>query len=102
MIRPPPRSSLFPYPTLLPSRWASLGSTQLRSSRSETNSAIEVRSFATEDGGSSPSVMPARIRTISARAQYATPPPYRSEEHTSELQSQANLVCRLLLETKTN
>src|SRR2546430_4173042 len=29
-------------------------------------------------------------------------PPYRSEEHTSELQSQSNLVCRLLLEKKTD
>src|SRR2546430_13468875 len=31
-----------------------------------------------------------------------SPPPTRSEEHTSELQSQSNLVCRLLLEKKNN
>src|SRR2546430_6407340 len=36
----------------------------------------------------------------SARDQSVTPPARRSEEHTSELQSQSNLVCRLLLEKK--
>src|SRR2546427_11984781 len=41
---------------------------------------------------------PTRGRSASARA--GRPPPARSEEHTSELQSQSKLVCRLLLEKK--
>src|SRR2546430_9676864 len=83
MIRRPPRSTLFPYTTLF-------------------------RSFQ-------------RIRVLASRAAGTTTPPvslrrppperpiaprltepWRSEEHTSELQSQSNLVCRLLLEKKKN
>src|SRR2546430_16740518 len=42
-----------------------------------------------------------RPRGTGSRARQPTPPaPSRSEEHTSELQSQSNLVCRLLLEKK--
>src|SRR2546430_3896930 len=71
MIRRPPRSTLFPYTTLFRSR--------------------------------------ARVRRLGARgaageAEHPHParprPAPRSEEHTSELQSQSNLVCRLLLEKK--
>src|SRR5205823_13855199 len=73
MLRPPPRSTLFPYTTLF------------RSSRR----------------GSGRSVPPLRSRgqsaSVLARAPWAAP---RSEEHTSELQSLAYLVCRLLLEKK--
>src|SRR2546427_4891319 len=76
MIRRPPRSTLFPYTTLFRSavfpRW------RLRS----------LRSLA---GRRSPAD---RIRGERGVA--------RSEEHTSELQSQSNLVCRLLLEKKKN
>src|SRR5260370_10853666 len=79
MIRRPPRSTLFPYTTLFRSRY----------SRSSTCSA------------------PAHHRWHScARAPYATrnyaigDALARSEEHTSELQSHLNLVCRLLLEKK--
>src|SRR2546430_8856825 len=71
MIRRPPRSTLFPYTTLF---------------RSRTTSPV---------AASSPI----------ARGRAACFPPIasrcsRSEEHTSELQSQSNLVCRLLLEKK--
>src|SRR2546430_6504661 len=70
MIRRPPRSTLFPYTTLF------------RSNRT-TNSPIGCAK-----------IRFARLpRTLSTR-------PARSEEHTSELQSQSNLVCRLLLEKK--
>src|SRR5258706_4355999 len=41
-----------------------------------------------------------RFRRCSRVANSGTTPPYRSEEHTSELQSLTNLVCRLLLEKK--
>src|SRR2546430_5340945 len=74
MIRRPPRSTLFPYTTLFRSA-------------------------------------PAKVRAVSSLAWDATTPwqdpsvqipscVWRSEEHTSELQSQSNLVCRLLLEKK--
>src|SRR2546426_4009227 len=74
MIRRPPRSTLFPYTTLFRSR-ASLCA-------SRTNSACPAK---TQDETTS------AMRYRLAR---------RSEEHTSELQSPCNLVCRLLLEKK--
>src|SRR5258706_10181250 len=78
MIRRPPRSTLFPYTTLF--RSAPRGNLPLRQRR--------VRS-----GGPRPRRLGgARSHFVSARA--------RSEEHTSELQSLTNLVCRLLLEKK--
>src|SRR5256885_13322153 len=76
MIRHPPRSTLFPYTTL--SRSRSPG----RSSPEGSQEAHSVRGYANR-------------RHIS-RGQ----PDSRSEEHTSELQSPCNLVCRLLLEKK--
>src|SRR2546430_12009851 len=72
MIRRPPRSTLFPYTPLF---------------RSSTLS---------PRGSASPS--PA----IARGSRRSCPPRRRSEEHTSELQSQSNLVCRLLLEKKKN
>src|SRR2546430_3757433 len=77
MIRRPPRSTLFPYTTLFRSRVLTLW---IRNSRSSAASA-----------GS----LPTGRRRRSAGDSIA-----RSEEHTSELQSQSNLVCRLLLEKK--
>src|SRR2546427_2831730 len=75
MIRRPPRSTLFPYTTLF------------RSVRLDENGAEgRVRE------GKDVLVM---VDRIAATAE-------RSEEHTSELQSQSNLVCRLLLEKKKN
>src|SRR2546425_1780841 len=85
MIRRPPRSTLFPYTTLFRSwrRPTETRSPAARPTRRPTESA----------GGSSPRVS----RRRRARAAPRTP---RSEEHTSELQSLAYLVCRLLLEKK--
>src|SRR2546430_13126149 len=86
MIRRPPRSTLFPYTTLFRS-WAqhlglvhSLaagGTAELRARWLEPLARGEVRAGLALGGA-------------------------RSEEHTSELQSQSNLVCRLLLEKKKN
>src|SRR2546430_13252543 len=70
MIRRPPRSTLFPYTTLFRSRAAHRGGAA-RGAR----------------GGA-------------GRGQPRSAARVRSEEHTSELQSQSNLVCRLLLEKK--
>src|SRR4051812_49873909 len=74
MIRPPPRPTLFPYTTLFRS-----------------------------DAGSGAT----RLRVGVVAGAHGVHPPHepltaRSEEHTSELQSHVNLVCRLLLEKKKN
>src|SRR2546430_11542504 len=79
MIRRPPRSTLFPYTTLF--RSARRGRRGLGPLLGEIAAAIRE--------------MPATMRQL-AVVQLFT----RSEEHTSELQSQSNLVCRLLLEKK--
>src|SRR2546430_17719408 len=79
MIRRPPRSTLFPYTTLFRS-----GGLPRRPGRDQPR-----------QGGRSAPVARAHRRGA-AVADAAR----RSEEHTSELQSQSNLVCRLLLEKK--
>src|SRR2546430_9603794 len=79
MIRRPPRSTLFPYPTL----FRSILGSALKSGAQETPS---------PSGRGHPA--------LSLSSSRAAGPPARSEEHTSELQSQSNLVCRLLLEKK--
>src|SRR2546430_12940726 len=71
MIRRPPRSTLFPYTTLFRSRRES---EEFASCFRQLNAAMS----SPQRGGNE----------------------HRSEEHTSELQSQSNLVCRLLLEKK--
>src|SRR2546427_9556681 len=82
MIRRPPRSTLFPYTTLFRSTTAwtfnflAISGTELRV---PLNCIDDVRE------------MTRRLWIVESR---------RSEEHTSELQSQSNLVCRLLLEKK--
>src|SRR2546422_7182008 len=83
MIRRPPRSTLFPYTTLFRS---SAGNHRVRSG--ETASEIARRY---------------RV-SLTALLNYngLTMGSVRSEEHTSELQSRLHLVCRLLLEKKTN
>src|SRR5256885_13237814 len=75
MIRRPPRSTLFPYTTLF-------------RSRDRAQLALGLRGAA-------------RI-LLAAGAREVIVPAIRSEEHTSELQSPCNLVCRLLLEKKKN
>src|SRR2546430_3899026 len=83
MIRRPPRSTLFPYTTLFRSEQAHPHVRHLlhRHDRFRRGGARALR--------------PRRNRSCRCRR-------CRSEEHTSELQSQSNLVCRLLLEKKKN
>src|SRR5256885_13833265 len=78
MIRRPPRSTLFPYTTLFRSH-----------TRHCDNSASRL--------GSTPARRPSENRRSHGTASRRR---FRSEEHTSELQSPCNLVCRLLLEKK--
>src|SRR5262249_60470490 len=89
MILLPPRSTLFPYTTLFRS---------CSSSRSSDAATVpSVRHTASVDGHDRGAATTRRGRPCRRRADR---PPSRSEEHTSELQSLTNLVCRLLLEKK--
>src|SRR5258706_9250891 len=87
MIRRPPRSTLFPYTTLFRSRGTSLSSLRIAG-----YSAKEWKSAVTIDEALN------RMRDFSADTVLVGWA--GSEEHTSELQSLTNLVCRLLLEKK--
>src|SRR5688572_31788471 len=89
MIRRPPRSTLFPYTTLFRSPFATSTSTSTRIASTPTTAPLSVRASMWEQ------LRPGWGTKMSYGAQ-----PLRSEEHTSELQSQSNLVCRLLLEKK--
>src|SRR2546426_4678963 len=89
MIRRPPRSTLFPYTTLF------------RSPREGHEGSVGYRGL--QVGRKSPNWRPMavrRIRQLGDPVLRAHCERVRSEEHTSELQSPCNLVCRLLLEKK--
>src|SRR5256885_13242728 len=96
MIRRPPRSTLFPYTTLFRSRQnlPSHNSTMRLTTRSR-----KYRSCVTTKN-----VQPALSRNPASHSKAPAARFWwlRSEEHTSELQSPCNLVCRLLLEKKKN
>src|SRR5688572_32754526 len=99
MIRRPPRSTLFPYTTLFRSSMkvvltiskACLGSTSLR------NKSIFTSRLGILKNGRRFKI---KIRNGNIARRKLNEMEPRSEEHTSELQSQSNLVCRLLLEKK--
>src|SRR5688572_30992791 len=96
MIRPPPRSTLFPYTTLFRSM-AGLVDTHVHVNepgRAEWEG-FETATRAAAAGGIT-TILDMPLNSIPA----TTTVDARSEEHTSELQSQSNLVCRLLLEKK--
>src|SRR5690242_21214391 len=98
MTRPPPRSPLFPYTTLFRSLNDLL--TEIRRQLKPLGRQAEVaRKAATVQAD----VRDARARLLAddlVTARTALEQELRSEEHTSELQSHVNLVCRLLLEKK--
>src|SRR5436309_11047243 len=88
MIRRPPRSTLFRYTTLFRSNPAVNEGSTYTLNLSDANDTGAITSWTVTWGdGSAP-------QTVSGN------PSSRSEEHTSELQSRENLVCRLLLEKK--
>src|SRR5256885_5793334 len=93
MIRRPPRSTLFPYTTLfrsaLPDAPASRPAAEVQPAP-RTNRGVR-------RGGADRAGHQGRARRTSPQLRGVG---RRSEEHTSELQSPCNLVCRLLLETK--
>src|SRR5256886_11804657 len=94
MIRRPPRSTLFPYTTLFRSPEAREDRAQRRDGRRSQESQGTRGGRGGARGHHGPA--PGRDASQEVDRQFQ-----RSEEHTSELQSQSNLVCRLLLEKKT-
>src|SRR5690554_7000470 len=87
MIRPPPRSTLFPYTTLF---------------RSAVGERVELEHAhrAVPEDGAGPGDLGRVLRGRGRPDVEDLPAVGRSEEHTSELQSRPHLVCRLLLEKK--
>src|SRR5256885_9531313 len=97
MIRRPPRSTLFPYTTLFRS-----GERAVRI-KSEDAVRAWITHYREEHQQDDPDAT--HVQVIKLRLLGGTMIPrerFRSEEHTSELQSPCNLVCRLLLEKKNN
>src|SRR3712207_8350684 len=99
MIRRPPRSTLFPYTTLFRSR--DMGQTRVRFSVGDAE--LIVRTADNPTSRDFVSLLPLTLdfRDFNAMEKIGDLPRRRSEEHTSELQSRQYLVCRLLLEKKT-
>src|SRR2546427_9140621 len=93
MIRRPLRSTLFPYTTLFRSRYVSGSLSSLFSDFTSVDLTSHLVVWDIRDMRSE--LRPLAISLIADRVWSQ-----RSEEHTSELQSQSNLVCRLLLEKK--
>src|SRR2546421_5007158 len=98
MIRRPPRSTLFPYTTLFRSPYASFAKTLL-----ETQTYPDLRNSSGQPiapydvtAHTLPLLMNVEVKSIYTPVGFQP----RSEEHTSELQSRSDLVCRLLLEKK--
>src|SRR5256885_12286646 len=95
MIRRPPRSTLFPYTTLF--RSAQLLVEEEREAAAERGFEHRIGDHRPEAGAES-ELAPQPVTDVRVKA--ARGRDLRSEEHTSELQSPCNLVCRLLLEKK--
>src|SRR5256885_12513249 len=99
MIRRPPRSTLFPYTTLFRSVGLAYGAywaLVLRHHENTDNAYVQapVVQITPQVGGTVLEILADDTDVVKAGQ--------RSEEHTSELQSPCNLVCRLLLEKKNN
>src|SRR5256885_11545366 len=96
MIRRPPRSTLFPYTTLFRSLLATAALPPLAAAHTRLDDAgaawVPVAALAAVCVGALAALRGPYVRRVDI--------PVRSEEHTSELQSPCNLVCRLLLEKK--
>src|SRR5690242_21366686 len=94
MLRPPPRPTLFPYTTLFRSnRLVPTVDKDIRNAierATQRSRKLLEEDFAEQLGGTYDVLRSGSVA------------PKRSEEHTSELQSHVNLVCRLLLEKKKN
>src|SRR5436190_12025420 len=92
LTRPPPSPTLFPYTTLFRSRLGSAAACATRRRRRGSASSTSTSRTTAITG--------ARAMPQNGWVRPTVTPPPRSEEHTSELQSHSDLVCRLLLEKK--
>src|SRR2546430_8322319 len=99
MIRRPPRSTLFPYTTLFRSRWVRHRFGLLPAPCSVDHAVLRLLVISKTEKHRLPEQPLVRPFFVS---DFHDERGLRSEEHTSELQSQSNLVCRLLLEKKNN
>src|SRR2546426_2857356 len=97
MIRRPPRSTLFPYTTLFRSEVARGGYADVLKSMGDFDKALVVYEKAIARFPNNEVVRGGYAEVLKSMGDFD-----RSEEHTSELQSPCNLVCRLLLEKKKN
>src|SRR5256885_5128583 len=91
MIRRPPRSTLFPYTTLFRSNPPAFARASFQRPRDVIRDLLQSRIAVNPNG---------RRKHLGGRLGRSRLSVSRSEEHTSELQSPCNLVCRLLLEKK--
>src|SRR5687767_15471437 len=95
MLRRPPRSTLFPYTTLFRSHASIIDSIRLAKAITKCQTAVYKHSDMADLEAKLKAADKARRKLIFTDGIFS-----RSEEHTSELQSLAYLVCRLLLEKK--
>src|SRR5688500_19569968 len=95
MLLPPPRSSLFPYTTLFRSDLDSDGDADLVVGNDGADNRIYLN-----DGAGNLTLYSGAGSDLGQDGVALAAGDVRSEEHTSELQSPCNLVCRLLLEKK--
>src|SRR5258708_18130959 len=93
MIRRPPRSTLFPYTTLFRSDFVTAPELGRLFGRTLARQLRQIGGPVLEVGAGSGALAQTMLDELGCE--------YRSEEHTSELQSPDHLVCRLLLEKKT-
>src|SRR3989454_5419907 len=100
MIRRPPRSTLFPYTTLFRSRRRGKAGTEPRRTGVDGQGRGRWLRWRAKPYGDPDAAAP--LVHLPAAQNAARGARDRSEEHTSELQSPCNLVCRLLLEKKKN
>src|SRR5690606_41475273 len=96
LIRPPPRSTLFPYTTLFRSNFKKRHRVDQKDLASGAHVLHLHIPLPRGDGAAGENRSRAKVELVDPLEGVAT----RSEEHTSELQSRENLVCRLLLEKK--
>src|SRR5256885_3028098 len=93
MIRRPPRSTLFPYTTLF-------RSDRKNGEKREEGDSVMKRAVLPIVAAVAAILAMISVARTRPKREPTVPPSTRSEEHTSELQSPCNLVCRLLLEKK--
>src|SRR5258706_13804395 len=93
MIRRPPRSTLFPYTTLFRSRFANRDCPYIKDADIDESGIPRLDKTFFQKGATPYCVKKSLVEARNAGL-------VRSEEHTSELQSLTNIVCRLLLEIK--